>query len=98
MSAEGKLVAGRQQPVPCLAERFFHGPTLAEMWNRTAEADAVLLDLKEHDQGMLDAVVEFLRPRMATRHVLISTRDASSVLYLRHNLNRVELLFPLAYP
>jgi hypothetical protein len=38
ISARGRLMAGRDQPLPQLARRVFQGLTLAEAWDRAAAA------------------------------------------------------------
>jgi hypothetical protein len=75
ISARGRLVAGRNQPLPRLARQVFRGPTLAEGWDRAAAADVVKLDLKQADRGFLDDLVGFVAPRAKSRRVMIGSVD-----------------------
>jgi hypothetical protein len=97
--AGGTLVAGREQrPLPWLAEALFQGPTLTDIWNRTPTGTAVLLDLKETDRELLDALVGYLRPRLAQRDVMISSRDPAALRYVHARLSGPDLLYTLAWP
>ncbi len=98
ISARGQPVAGREQGWRWLAERLFRGPTLAEAWDDAADAGIVKLDLQQNDRPLLDDVVAFVAPRSASRRVMISTRDAAALLYLRPRLPDVTLLFSAAFP
>jgi glycerophosphoryl diester phosphodiesterase len=97
ISARGRLVAGREHEWRWLAERVFRGPTLAEAWDDAA-AGIVKLDLQQNDRPLLDDLVTFLAPRSSSRQVMISTRDAAALLYLRPRLPGVTLLFSTAFP
>jgi len=98
ISARGRLVAGRDQPLPRLAGRTFRGYTLAEMWERAAPADIIKLDLKQTDRGFLDALVGFLTPLARLHKVMISTGDQAAVSYLHAVLPSVTLLFSIGWP
>lgn len=98
ISARGRLVAGRDQPLPQLARRVFQGPTLAEAWDRAAAAGVVKLDLKQTDRGFLDDLVAFLAPHAKSRRVMISSGDASSLLYLHGRLPGITMLFSVNGP
>src|SRR5689334_18964131 len=98
LSAGGRLVAGRPQPWPWLAERLFQGPTLAEAWNRAAPADAIKLDLMQTDHEFRDELVTFLTSRSGSRRVMISSRNMGALLYLHRWLPKVTLLFSVAFP
>ena len=93
ISARGRLMAGRDQPLPQLARQVFQGPTLAEAWDRAAAADIVKLDLKQTDRGFLDDLVAFLTPHAKSRRVMISSGDASSLRYLHSRLPDLTMLF-----
>src|SRR5215469_18513751 len=60
ISARGRLVAGRDQPLPRLARQVFQGPTLAEVWDRATAADVIKLDIKQTDRSFLNDLVAFL--------------------------------------
>jgi glycerophosphoryl diester phosphodiesterase len=98
ISARGQPVAGREQQWRWLAERVFRGPTLAEAWDDAAAAGILKLDLQQNDVALLDDVVALVAPRSASRRVMISTRDAAALLYLRPRLPHVMLLFSAAFP
>ena len=98
ISARGRLVAGREQPLPRLARQVFRGPTLAEVWDRAAAADVVKLDLKQTDRGFLDDLVAFLAPRAESRRVMIASGDASALLYLHSRLPDATMLFSAGWP
>src|SRR4051794_29573667 len=99
ISADGAVVASRpQQPWPWLAEQLNRGPTLGEIWRRTADAPAVMLDLKETDRDLLASVVAFLRAHADGRIVMVSARDPDALLYLGRRLDRAVLLLTLAFP
>jgi glycerophosphoryl diester phosphodiesterase len=98
ISARGRLVAGRDQPVGWLVRLLFRGPTLARAWDGAAEANMVKLDLMQSDRGFLDDLVAFLGPRVGSRRVMISSRDASSLLYLHRRLPGVTMVFSGASP
>ena len=98
ISVGGHLVAGRTQPLQWLSNHLFRGPTLSEVWDATATASATKLDLKQDDRPFLDDLVSFLSERQHQRKVMISTRDAAALLYLRPRLLDVSLLFTLAFP
>ena len=98
ISARGRLVAGRDQPLPRLARQVFRGPTLAEAWDRAALAEVVKLDLKQSDRGFLDDLVTFLAPRVKSRRVMIASGDASALLYLHSRLPDVTMLFSMGWP
>jgi len=98
ISARGRLVAGRNQPLPRLARRVFRGPTLAEAWDRAAAADVVKLDLQQSDREFLGELVAFLTPREKSRRVMISSGDAGALQYLRSRLPDVTMLLSVASP
>lgn len=98
ISARGRLVAGRNQPLPRLARQVFRGPTLAEGWDRAAAADVVKLDLKRADRGFLDDLVGFLAPRAKSRRVMIASGDPGALLYLHRRLPEVTMLFSVGSP
>jgi len=98
ISARGRLVAGRNQPLPQLARRVFRGPTLTEAWNRAASADIVKLDLKQTDQEFLADLVAFLDSRAKSRRVMISTNDPEALRYLHDRLPDVTLLYSVNGP
>jgi len=98
ISARGRLVAGRDQPLPRLARQVFQGPTLTEAWDHAAAAHVVKLDLKQSDLRFLDELVAFLAPRAKSRRVMISSRDAGALLYLHSRLPDVTMLFSVAGP
>jgi len=98
ISARGRLVAGRNQPLPRLARRVFRGPTLAEAWDRAAAADVVKLDLQQSDREFLGDLVAFLTPREKSRRVMISSGDAGALQYLRSRLPDVTMLLSVASP
>ena len=98
ISAGGRLVAGRDQPLPRLAGRMFRGYSLEEMWSRAEPARVIKLDLKATDRTTLDSLVVFLMPRLAHHQVMISSGDATSIAYLHPRLPSVVLLFSAGWP
>lgn len=98
ISARGGLVAGRSQPWGWLARQVFRGPTLAQAWNGASAAEMVKLDLMQTDRGFLDGLAAFLDARARSRHVLVSSRDASALQYLHTRLPDVTMLFSVAGP
>ena len=98
ISARGQLVAGRDHWPSWLAGQVFRGPTLVQAWDHAAPASIVKLDLQRTDRGLLDELVTFLDQRAGSRRVMISTRDASALLYLHRRLPDVTLLFSVAGP
>jgi glycerophosphoryl diester phosphodiesterase len=98
ISARGRLVAGREQPLPRLARLLHRGPTLAEVWDRVAAVDVVKLDIKQTDRGFLDELIAFLAPRAKSRRVMIASGDPAALLYLHSRLPDVTLLFSAGWP
>jgi hypothetical protein len=98
ISARGRLVANRVQPVPQLARLLSLAPTLAEVWDRAAAADVVKLDIKQSDRGFLDELIAFLAPRAKSRRVMIASGDPAALLYLHSRLPDVTLLFSAGWP
>ncbi|HEU5265684.1 MAG TPA: glycerophosphodiester phosphodiesterase [Jatrophihabitans sp.] len=97
ITVHGKLAAGRAHHWRWLAERVFRGQSLADAWKHAAPAQIIKLDLQENDRGLLDALIDFLRPK--DRPVLVSTRDADAIEYLRPRLGpAVRLLFSVPFP
>jgi hypothetical protein len=96
--ANGQLVAGRPQPWQWLADALFQGPTLAQVWTRTPRSTAVQLDLKDTGTNTLQALVDFLGPRVGSRQVIVSSRKAAPLLYLRRHLPGIQLMFSAAWP
>src|SRR5215475_6324642 len=98
ISARGRLVAGRNQPLPQLAHRVFRGPSLAEAFDRAAAAHAVKLDLKQSDPEFLDELVAFLTPRVKSRRVMIASEDAGALENLHRRLPGATMLFTVNSP
>jgi len=98
ISARGRLVAGRDQPWGWLARQVFRGPTLVQAWAGAGAAEMVKLDLMQTDRGFLDGLVAFLAARARPRHVMISSRDPSALLYLHARLPDVTMLFSVGGP
>jgi hypothetical protein len=95
----GKLAAGRAHGWWWLAERVFRGESLDRAWHNAAAAKIVKLDLQQNDKALLDALVTFLRQQQPGRPVMVSTRDADAITYLRPRLgSNVTLLFSVPFP
>jgi hypothetical protein len=99
ITAHGRLVAGRAHGWPWLAKRVFRGQTLASAWQHAETAKIIKLDLQQTDHGLLVALLGFLRTVPAGRPVMVSTRDAAAIEYLRPRLpGTVTLLFSVPFP
>jgi glycerophosphoryl diester phosphodiesterase len=98
ISARGQLVAGRDHWWGWLARQVFRGPTLMQAWDGAVAAGIIKLDLMQTDRVFLDDLVAFVAPRAGSRHVMISSRDRSVLLYLHGRLPGVALLFSVAGP
>jgi hypothetical protein len=95
---KGTLAAGRAHGWWWLAERVFRGESLDRAWHNAAAAKIVKLDLQQNDKPLLDALVSFLRQQPG-RPVMISTRDAAAITYLRPRVaSNVTLLFSVPFP
>lgn len=96
--ARGELSAGRAHGWSWLAGLVFQGQTLASAWQHAAAAKIIKLDLKQNDRGLLDALVRFLHQH-SHHPVMVSTRDAGAIAYLRPRLPKsVTLLFSVPFP
>ena len=96
--ARGRLVAGRAHGWPWLAGLVFQGQSLASAWQHAAAAKIIKLDLQQTGRGMLDSLVRFLDER-PDHSVMVSTRDAAAIEYLRPRLSTdITLLFSVAFP
>src|SRR5215831_9850351 len=91
ISARGQLVAGRNHWWGWLTRQVFRGPTLVQAWDGATAAGIVKLDLMQTDRGFLDDLVAFVAPRAKSRHVMISSRDMSALLYLHSRLPGVTM-------
>jgi glycerophosphoryl diester phosphodiesterase len=98
ISARGRLVAGRPQPLPRLARQLFWGPTLAQAWDHARAADIIKLDLKQADRSFLDDVAAFLARRARSRRVMIASPDPAALSFLHRRLPRLTLLFSVNGP
>jgi hypothetical protein len=98
ISARGRLMAGRDQPLPRLHRLVVRGPTLAAAWDRADAADVIKLDLKQADRGFLNDLVAFVAPRAKSRRVMIASGDRSALLYLHSRLPEVTMLFSIGWP
>jgi Glycerophosphoryl diester phosphodiesterase family len=98
IAARGRLVAGREQTWPWLAERLFRGPTLQQAWQDAAGARIVKLDLKQSGRGFLDDVAAFLEASAGARQVMVSSPDAQALTYLHSRLPGVGLLLSVNGP
>ena len=72
VSLDGTLYSAHVPPLPIVGNRFFRGPSLAEVWDTAAEADVIKLDLKESSPAYLDLLFAFLAAR-PDREVIIVT-------------------------
>jgi hypothetical protein len=99
ITVHGALAAGRAHGFRWLAERVFRGPTLAAAWQHASAARVIKLDLQRDDRVLLRALVGFLHTVSPQRRVMISTRDANAIEYLRPRVGAgVTLLFSVPFP
>jgi glycerophosphoryl diester phosphodiesterase len=98
IAARGRLVAGREQSWPWLAERLFRGSTLHRAWDDAARARIVKLDLKQSGTGFLDDVAAFLEANAGSRQVMVSSPDAAALTYLHGRLPNVSMLLSVNGP
>lgn len=98
ITARGRLVAGRVHGWAWLAGQLFQGQTLATAWEHAAAAKIIKLDLQQTGRGLLNSLVTFLDEHSG-RSVMVSTRDAAAIEYLRPRLSATTtLLFSVAFP
>ena len=98
ISVRGVLRAGREQPWAWLGDLMFRGPTLTQLWEAAAPAEAIQLDLKQDDPRFIDQVADFLQPRAAGRRVMVASRDARSLMTLHQRVPEATMIFTLAFP
>lgn len=99
IAVDGELAAGRANGWRWLEDALFQGDSLAEAWGHADGARIIQLDLQENGQRLLDSLVAFLRHAPPGRPVLVSTRDAAAIDYLRPRVPRaVTLLFSVPFP
>lgn len=98
ITARGRLVAGRAHGWPWLAGFVFQGQTLANAWQHAAAAKIIQLDLQQNDRGLLEELVGFLDER-PDHPVMVSTREAAAIEYLRPRLpSTVRLVYSVPFP
>src|SRR5687768_2636950 len=73
------LVAAHLPPLPLIGHRFFRGPTLEEVWQQSATADVVKLDLKESSPEFRGLLFEFLNSHQDERQIIVATRDITTL-------------------
>jgi len=98
ISVRGVLRGGREQPWAWLSDLLFRGPTLTEVWKAAGQAEVIELDLKQHDARFLEEVADFLRPRAASRQVMVASRDAKSLVFLHQRVPQARMVFTMAFP
>ena len=84
----GELYAAHQSPLRFIGERFFRGPTLAEVWGAAAQADVVKLDLKDSSPDFLETLVSFLNQRRE-HEVMVVTRSPEALKFMAEREPRV---------
>jgi glycerophosphoryl diester phosphodiesterase len=99
ITARGQLVAGRAHGLPRLAALVFQGQTLNEAWQHSSTAEIIKLDLQQTDRRLLELLIEFLDTGRLRHRVMVSTRDAGAIEFLRPRLPAsVTLLFSVPFP
>jgi hypothetical protein len=78
ISVGGELYAGHDSPIRWIGARFFRGPALEDVWNASAEAEFVKLDIKNNATGVVDRVIAFVNAR-PERPVMVSTRSTATL-------------------
>jgi len=79
VSMHGRLYAAHSRPLPFLGPRAFRGPTLGEVWNASARAGAVKLDLKQSSAAFYDLVFAFLDAHRDGRPVIVVSSSPSAL-------------------
>jgi glycerophosphoryl diester phosphodiesterase len=68
---QGRLYAAHWSPFRFIGDRFFHGPTLDEVWGAAAQAEVIKLDLKGASNEMVDILLAFLANRRRANQVIV---------------------------
>jgi glycerophosphoryl diester phosphodiesterase len=79
---QDRLHAAHWSPFRFIGDRFFHGPTLAEVWGAAAQAEVIKLDLKDASNEMVDTLLAFLANRRRANKEVIVVSDKSEILAL----------------
>ncbi|MFH1559929.1 MAG: glycerophosphodiester phosphodiesterase [Chloroflexota bacterium] len=76
----GQLHAAHWSPFRFFGDRFFRGPTLAEVWGAAAQAEVIKLDLKRPSAEMVDKLLAFLADERRARSEIIVVSDKPEFL------------------
>jgi hypothetical protein len=95
VSVKGRLHAGHSSPAPIIGSSVFVGPTLSQAWNAAGDATAVKLDLKSSSGAFIRKLAEFLEERRDNRTVIVVSRDASSLRFIREQVPHVRVMLSL---
>lgn len=95
VSVNNRLYAAHTSPLPLIGNRFFRGPTLAEVWDAAAEADVIKLDLKESSPRFLSMLFDFLAER-DDHQIIVSTRSIEALRAFRERAPRVIRLLSVS--
>ncbi|MGH2534480.1 MAG: glycerophosphodiester phosphodiesterase family protein [Thermomicrobiales bacterium] len=93
---DGALVAAHFPPHLWPGSRAFRGSHLEEIWPHAAEAEAVLLDLKESSPTFLYLVLTFLAEHHTQQPVMVASRDAAVLRVLARRAPEAHLLLSVS--
>lgn len=79
---QDQLHAAHWSPFRFIGDRFFRGPTLAEVWGTAAQAEAIKLDLRNASKEMVSELVGFLGNRQSEHIEVIAVSEKPGVLAL----------------
>ena len=98
VSMGDRLFAGHVPPLPLLGPVTFQGPALEAVWEAAAEADAIMLDLKESSPAFLELVFAFLDERPAAPRVMLVNGNPSILRAFRDRAPRVARILGVSPP
>lgn len=85
-----ELHAAHWSPYRFIGDRFFRGPTLAEVWGAAAQAGAIKLDLKNASAEMVSELVQFMDARQRFgKEVMLVTEEPEILTLLAAQAPRV---------
>ena len=88
---DGTLSAAHDRPLPVLGDIGFRRPSLSRSWQIAALRPTVLLHLKDHSDGFVARVAQFLAQR-PPRRLVIQASSVATLASVRRRIPQAERL------